>query len=260
MIDSHCHLDHYAPDERAAAIARAREAGLAGVVTISTLLSQADALAAIVRQAEAAGLRAWRTVGVHPCQVADEAPVRVEELEAAAASSDVIGIGESGLDHVVAPAGTEALQVASFRVHAAAARRTGLPLVVHARGADEAVGTILADEQARGPFPFVMHCFSSGAALAARAVALGGYVSFSGILTFPKADEIRAVAAAVPADRLLVETDAPFLSPVPFRGKRNEPARVVHTASVLASVRGADDAALDALTTANFLRLFRRAA
>ncbi len=261
MIDSHCHLDHYDRAERDAVLRHAAAAGLAGMVTISTHLGRVPALRDLVAEADASALaRVWRTVGIHPCHVADEDVPTAAVLEGLAEAPDVVGIGESGLDHVVAPRDTEVRQALGFRAHVTAARQTGLPLVVHARGADEAVAAILEDEHTRGAFPFVMHCFSSGRALAERAVALGGFVSFSGILTFPKSDALRDLARDLPAGRLLVETDAPFLSPVPFRGKRNEPGRVVHTADVLGAVRGLDRSAVDALTTENFFRLFRRAA
>ena len=258
-IDSHCHLDHYDEEERAAVLSRAAAAGLAGVVTISTHLGRVGSLRDIVSAHDRSGFRVWRTVGIHPCHVAEEDVPTEATLVALADAPDVIGIGESGLDEVVAPAGTSARQAASLRTHVAASRLTGLPLVVHARGADDAIADILETEHARGAFPFVMHCFASGRALAERAVAIGGFVSFSGILTFPKADGLRDLARDLPEDRLLVETDAPFLSPAPFRGRRNEPARVLHTADVLAAVRGVSRPALDMRTTANFRRLFRRA-
>ena len=259
LIDSHCHLDHYDEAERDGIVSRAAAAGLGGLVTISTHLARTGALRDIVAAHDRPDFRVWRTVGIHPCHVSEEDVPTEAALTVLAEAPDVIGIGESGLDHVVAPAGTEARQAAGFRAHVAASRRTGLPLVVHARGADDAVAAILEDEHAQGAFPFVMHCFASGRALAERAVAIGGFVSFSGIVTFPRADALRDLARDLPEDRLLVETDAPFLSPAPFRGKRNEPGRVVHTADVLAVVRGVERRALDACTTVNFARAFRRA-
>jgi TatD DNase family protein len=170
----------------------------------------------------------------------------------------VIGIGESGLDYFYDKA-PRPMQAESFRAHIAAARVSGLPLVIHSRDADDDMAAILEQEAGQGAFPFLLHCFSSGADLARLAVRLGGYVSFSGMLTFPKSDAIRAVAAETPADRLLVETDSPYLAPVPFRGKRCEPAYVAHTAAKLAEVRGLGIAALAELTTGNFHRLFTRA-
>ncbi len=251
MIDSHCHLDDWPAAERADVVARARAAGVTGMVTIGTRPGQSAGLPDI-----AAALDVWCTVGVHP-QYVGEAPVAtVAEIVALTRRDRVAGIGESGLDYHYETSPRDQQQV-SFRNHIRAAQQTGLPLVIHARDADDDVAAILEDEHAAGgPFGMVLHCFSSGRALMERAVALGAYVSFSGILTFPKSVENRAIAADVPADRLLVETDAPYLAPVPFRGRRNEPAHVVHTGAALAAVRGLDGAALDALTTANFRRLF----
>jgi TatD DNase family protein len=169
----------------------------------------------------------------------------------------VIGIGESGLDYFYDKAPREAQQ-SGFRAHIAASRESGLPLVIHARDADADTAAILEEESGKGAFPFVLHCFSSGAELARRALDLGGYVSFSGILTFPKSEENRRIAVEVPEDRLLVETDSPYLAPVPVRGKRCEPAYVAHTAARLAELRGMEPAALADLTTRNFHRLFQR--
>jgi TatD DNase family protein len=182
----------------------------------------------------------------------------VEEILREADHPKVIGIGESGLDYFYDKA-PRPMQAESFRRHIAAARQSGLPLVIHSRDADDDMAAILEDEAGQGAFPFLLHCFSSGAELARLAVRLGGYVSFSGMLTFPKSEAIRAVAAETPADRLLVETDSPYLAPVPFRGKRCEPGYVVHTAAKLAEVRGLGIAALAELTTGNFHRLFTRA-
>jgi len=192
---------------------------------------------------------------------AAKAPVpSPEDLVALAAHPKVIGIGESGLDYFYDSAPAD-VQRDSFRAHIRAARMAKLPICIHARDADTDIAAILREERdTGGPFDFLLHCFSSGRGLAEAAIEMGGYLSFSGILTFPKSSENRDIARDVPADRLLVETDAPYLAPVPFRGKRNEPAHVVHTARVLADVRGLDPAALATLTTANFRRLFRRAA
>jgi TatD DNase family protein len=172
----------------------------------------------------------------------------------------VIGIGESGLDYFYDKAPKD-IQQQNFRAHIRAAQLTGLPLAIHARDADEDIARILAEERAGGgDFRFLLHCFSSGRALAEAAVAMGGYVSFSGILTFPKSHELRAIAADIPPDRLLVETDSPYLAPVPFRGKRNEPAHTVHTARILAEVKGVTPESLAERTTGNFRTLYRKAA
>lgn len=256
LVDSHCHLDMFPPEERAAVVARAREAGVAAMVSISTRLGQAGSLIEMVAGLE----RVWCTVGVHPHN-AHEAPVpEPEALAAMTRHAKVVGIGESGLDYFYDKA-PRPVQQASFRAHIRAARLCGLPLVIHARDADDDIAAILKEEwDEGGAYPFLLHCFSSGKALAEAALALGGYVSFSGILTFPKSTALRDIARDVPAERLLVETDAPFLAPVPFRGKRNEPAFTARTAGVLAEVRGMEYGALAALTTANFHRLFSKAA
>lgn len=255
LVDSHCHLDHFSDDEADALVARARAAGVVEMVTIGTRLERSEEMRRIADRH--AGV--WCTVGVHP-ENAGERPVPTPEaIIAETAHPKVIGIGESGLDyfHETAP---RAVQQASFRAHIAAARETGLPLAIHARAADDDVLAMLREEHARGAFPFLLHCFSSGRALAEGALALGGYVSFSGILTFPKSQELRDIARDVPRARLLVETDSPYLAPVPYRGKRNEPGYVAHTAAVLAQVHGMSPAAMAALTTENFHTLFAKAA
>ena len=257
LIDSHCHLDTFDDAEIPAVIARAREAGVARVVTIGV---RADQSAAIRSLAERFPEQVRATVGVHPQRVGEAPLPSVEELLALADHPLVIGIGESGLDYYYDRAPRET-QREGFRRHIRAAQRSGLPLVIHARDADEELQAILEEEHAAGgPFPFVMHCFSSGRALAEAAVGLGGYVSFSGILTFKNGEAIRAIAADLPEDRLLVETDSPYLAPVPLRGKRCEPAYVVHTAKALAVVRGIGVSEVEASTTANFHRLFPKAA
>ena len=256
LIDSHCHLDYYTEAERPEVLARAAAAGVAEMVTIGTTLAQSQRLPAIAE----AQPNLWCTVGVHPHHAA-EAPVpSPEDVAAMTAHPRVIGIGESGLDYFYDRSPRD-VQQAGFRAHIRAARLAGLPLAIHARDADGDIAAILQDERdTGGNFSFLLHCFSSSRALAEAAVAMGGHVSFSGILTFPKSHELREIARDLPADRLLVETDAPYLAPVPFRGKRNEPAYVTHTARVLAEVRGLEPAALADLTTANFRRLFRKAA
>jgi len=256
LIDSHCHLDYFSAAELPAILARAAAAGVAEMVTIGTQLTQAPESRALAEANNAV----WYTVGVHPHHAA-EAPVpQPEAIAALTAHPKAIGIGESGLDYFYDRA-PRAVQQDSFRAHIRAAQATGLPLAIHARDADDDIAQILREERDRGgDFAFLLHCFSSGRALAEAAVGQGGYVSFSGILTFPKSMELREIARDLPADRLLVETDAPYLAPVPLRGKRNEPALVAHTARVLAETRGLEPDALAALTTANFRRLFRKAA
>lgn len=260
LIDSHCHLDHVQSDELPSLLDRAQEAGLDGMVTIGTRLSAAAAGRALTRHSRP-GLSIWCTIGTHPDHVTEEALPTAAQLATMAEPPEVVGIGESGLDYFHGGPEVRALQQDSFRVHLQAARLADVPLVIHARDADDDVAAILREEHERaGPFRFLLHCFSSGAPLAHAAIELGGYVSFSGILTFPKSDALRAIAAGLPADRLLVETDSPFLAPVPRRGRRNEPAFVAHTAACLARVRGLSDEALARLTTDNFHTLFSKAA
>ena len=253
MIDSHCHLDMFDPAELDAVLQRAGNAGIGEMITIGTRLSQGAPLIAL---AQRPGV--WCTVGVHPHNAGDEPIADAATIASLAADPRVVGIGESGLDYFYDKAPRD-MQQASFRQHIRAARLAGLPLVIHARDADKDIAAILHEEwSAGGPFKLVLHCFSSGRALAEEALKLGGYVSFSGILTFPKSGALRDIARDIPAGRLLVETDAPYLAPVPHRGKRNEPAYVVETARVLADLRGMEFAALDALTTDNVHTLFKR--
>lgn len=255
LIDSHCHLDF--PDftgDFDAIVARAGEAGVTNLLTICTHLSRAEQVIAVAERAP----QIVCTVGVHPHEAATEAPSHVDTLISFAGHPKVVGFGESGLDYYYEHS-PRAAQQRSFRQHIEAARATGLPLVIHTRDADDDMAAILEDEMAKGPFTGVLHCFSSTPVLAHRAIALGLSISFSGILTFAKSGPLRELAAALPLDRLLVETDAPFLAPVPKRGKRNEPAFVTHTAACLAKIRGIDLDALAAATTANFFRLFAKA-
>ena len=256
LIDSHCHLDYYTPAEFPGVLDRAAAAGVGQMVTIGTTIAQSQTLPALIEGRD----NLWCTVGVHPHHAA-EAPIPTpEELAALTQHPRVIGIGESGLDYFYDKAPRD-VQAENFRVHIRGARLAGVPLCIHARDADDDIATILREERERGgDFDFLLHCFSSGRGLAEAAVALGGYFSFSGILTFPKSNEVREIARDIPLDRLLVETDAPYLAPVPFRGKRNEPAWVAHIAKVLASVHGMEPEAMAELTTTNFRRLFRKAA
>lgn len=254
LIDSHCHLDF--PDfaaELDAVIARAQAAGVARMVTISTRVREFRRYAAIAERYPSV----WCTVGTHPHQAANETDVTVEELVTLSRHPRCVGIGEAGLDYFYDKAPRD-LQARGLRIHIAAARETQLPLVIHARDADEDMAAILTEEMGKGAFPAILHCFSSGAALARTGVALGLYVSFSGILTFKASQALREIAASIPEDRLLVETDAPYLAPVPHRGKRNEPAYVAETARVLADVRGMTPEALAAITSANTRRVFAK--
>ncbi len=259
LIDSHCHLDHFEPDELSPLLDRAAAAGVAGMVTIGTRLSAAAVNRALTRYARP-GLRIWCTIGTHPDHVGEEALPEPERLAELAAAPEIVGVGESGLDYHHGAPEVRALQADSFRAHLRAARLADLPLVIHARDADDDVAAILREEHAAGgPFRHLLHCFSSGAGLAETALSLGGSISFSGILTFPKSGMLRDIALSVPADRLLVETDAPFLAPVPRRGRRNEPAFVAHTAATLAALRSMTMPELARLTGANFHRLFSKA-
>lgn len=252
LVDSHCHLDFpdFA-DERDAVIARAGEAGVGLIVTISTRVRRFPDILAIAEAYE----NVFCTVGTHPHNAGEETDVTAQELIRLAGHPKVVGIGEAGLDYHYDKAPRD-LQASGFRTHIAAARETRLPLVIHARNADADIAAILEEETGKGAFPFILHCFSSGPELARKGVELGGYVSFSGILTFKKSDELREIARQVPRDRLLVETDAPYLAPVPHRGKRNEPSFVAHTAAVLAETIGLGAEETAELTTANFLRVF----
>jgi TatD DNase family protein len=255
LIDSHCHLDYYAKAELPDILARAAAAGVTELVTIGTNMPQA---AEVIRLIEAHP-NVWGTIGVHPHHAAEGEVPTPEMLAGLADHPKVIGIGESGLDYFYDRAPRE-WQQENFRAHIRAARLADLPLVIHARDADADITQMLQTEwDEGGKFEFLLHCFSSSRQLAEFGVKLGGYVSFSGILTFPKSHELRQIAADLPAERLLVETDAPYLAPVPVRGKRNEPAYVAHTAAVLAGLRGLTPEQLAELTTANFLRLFRKA-
>lgn len=255
LIDSHCHLDF--PElaaDRAGVLERARAAGIDRMVTISTRVKRFAEITAIAE----AHPEIWCSVGTHPHHADEELDITADDLVALSAHPRCIAIGEAGLDYHYDTAPREA-QATGFHRHIEAARRTGLPLVIHARSADADVAAILEEETGQGPFPFVLHCFTAGTALARTALALGGYISFSGIVTFKNAEEIREVARFVPADRYLVETDAPYLAPVPHRGATNEPSYVRHTAEHLASVRGIALEQLGRETTDNFYRLFSKA-
>ncbi len=254
LVDSHCHLDF--PDfaeERAAIVARAKAAGVERMVTISTRVKRFPQILAIAEEFD----EVFCSVGTHPHNADEELDVTAEELVRLSRHPKVVAIGEAGLDYFYDKAPREA-QAQGLRTHIAAARETKLPLVIHARSADEDMAAILTDETGKGAFPFILHCFSSGAELARIGVELGGYVSFSGILTFKNSAELRDIARDVPRERLLVETDAPYLAPIPFRGKRNEPAYVANTAAVLAETIGISASEIAAITTDNFFRLFTK--
>lgn len=254
IVDSHCHLDFETfEEERDEVIERARQAGVCRMVTISTRVTTFPKIRAIAEQYD----DVFCSVGIHPHQAGEEPEVSVEELVAFAEHPKVVGIGESGLDYFYDSAPRDA-QHRSFTTHIRAAQETGLPLIVHARDADDDTAALLEAEYARKPYTGVLHCFSSGRRLAERALDIGFYVSLSGIITFRNAEDIRATVRDVPLDRLLVETDSPYLAPVPKRGKRNEPAYVAHTHQALAELRGVSAEEMAKLTTQNFFRLFSR--
>jgi TatD DNase family protein len=254
LVDSHCHLDFpdFA-DDREAIVERAAKAGVARMVTISTRVRRFPDVLTIAETFDAV----YCSVGTHPHNAAEEPDVTANELVRLSAHPKVVAIGEAGLDYHYDKS-PRAAQAQGFRTHIAAARLTGLPLVIHARSADADMAAILEEETEKGAFPFILHCFSSGRGLAETGVRLGGYVSFSGILTFKNSVELRDIAAGVPHDRLLVETDAPYLAPMPFRGKRNEPAYVANTAAVLAETVGVSAGEIAKITTDNFFRLFTK--
>ncbi len=255
-VDSHCHLDF--PDlaeDRDGVLARAADAGVGTMVTISTKMSTFEAVRGVAEDHD----HIWCSLGVHPHHVAEEERVPAERLIELASHPKVIGIGETGLDYYYDRSPRD-VQAASFRTHIKAARETGLPVIVHTRDAEEDTAKILREEMEEGAFTGLLHCFSSGPGLARAAIDLGLYISFSGILTFNKSEELREIAGQVPEDRLLVETDAPYLAPAPKRGKRNEPAFVAHTARKLAQVRGWSEERTAETTTENFFRLFTKAA
>ncbi|HMO08283.1 MAG TPA: TatD family hydrolase [Paracoccaceae bacterium] len=256
LVDSHCHLDFPAFEaDLPAVIDRARTAGVRRMVTICTRLANEPRVRALAEATPGV----FYAVGQHPMRVGEDPPLSLAELVALSRHTRCVGIGETGLDYHYT-AGTAQAQQDSLRTHIRAARETGLPLIIHARDADDDMARILAEGFREGPYTCVMHCFSSGADLARTALDLGFYLSMSGIAAFPKSHDLRAIFAAAPLDRILVETDSPYLAPPPYRGRRNEPAHVVHTAAAGAALFGVTPAAFAAATTANFDRLFTRAA
>jgi TatD DNase family protein len=255
LVDSHVNLhgERY-EDDLEDVLARAEGAGVGAMLAISDHLGSTDEIRTIV----ASRPNMWRTVGVHPHHAKDYPDLTADELVRLAEPSDVAGIGECGLD-LHYKYSEEPTQEQVFRAHIEASQRTGLPLVIHTREADDRMQEMLAEGLRDAPFVPLLHCYTGGWPLAEYVLSVGGYVAFSGILTFKKAEEVRAVAARVPLDRLLIETDCPFLAPVPHRGRRNEPAYVAHVADKLAEVKGVDRETIERETTDAFFRLFSRA-
>ena len=254
LVDSHCHLDF--PDfasELDAVVARARAAGVGRMVTISTRVKKHAQVLAIAEQFR----DVFCSVGTHPHNAQEEMDVTAADLIARTQHPKVVAIGEAGLDYHYDNSPRD-LQEESFRRHIAAARETQLPLVIHARECDADMARILEEETGKGAFPAVLHCYTGGRELAFKAMELGLHISFTGILTFKRSDELRALAKELPGDRILVETDAPYLAPLPYRGKRNEPAYVAETAKVLAETRGVSPQAIAEQTTETFFRLFNK--
>ncbi len=254
LVDSHCHLDfNVLSDNIESVLERSHGTGVDLMVTISTKVREFDKIRIIAEAHE----NVYCTIGTHPHNADEESDISLEEIVEISNHPKVVGIGEAGLDYHYDNS-TPAAQAQGFRTHIAAARQTGLPLIIHAREADKDTTDILTEETGKGAFPFVLHCFTAGRALAMTGIELGGYVSFSGVITFKSAEELRAIARDLPADRLLVETDAPYLAPVPMRGKPNEPSYVRHTAQCLAEVRGLSLEKLAMQTSENFFRLFSK--
>jgi len=254
LIDHHCHIDrHEFTNDLDAVVARAHAAGVGMMVNISTRIRKFDDVKAVAERFDSV----YGSVGTHPHNAHEELDIPVEEIVRLSRHPKVVSIGEAGLDYFYKHS-TPAAQAEGFRNHIAAARQTGLPLEIHTREADTDTLAILKDEHAKGAFPAILHCFTGGRDLAMGAVDLGLYVSFSGVISFKKSEALREIARDVPLDRLLIETDAPFLAPEPYRGKLNEPAYVVHTAAALAAVKGVTPEELARATTENFFRLFTK--
>ncbi|HEY3643482.1 MAG TPA: TatD family hydrolase [Xanthobacteraceae bacterium] len=254
LVDSHCHLDFDDfSGELDAIVARAQGAGIGRMVTISTRVKRRAGLIAIAERFA----DVYCSIGTHPHHAHEELDVGIADLVGLTRHAKTVAIGEAGLDYHYDLSPREA-QERGFRTHIAAARETGLPLVIHSREADADMAAILEEETGKGAFPAVLHCFTGGRDLAQRAIALGLFISFTGILTFKKSDELRAIAAELPADRILVETDAPYLAPGRHRGKRNEPSYVVETARVLAETRNVAFEEIARQTTENFFRMFSK--
>lgn len=254
LVDSHCHLDYLARDgDLDEVVARARRADIGRMLTICTKVTEFDSISGIADRFD----DVWCSVGIHPHEADSEPTVTTDRLVELAQHPKTVAIGETGLDYFYEHS-PRAAQQASFRAHIAAARETGLPLIVHTRDADDDTVGILQDEYAKGPFTGVIHCFSTSRELAEKSIDIGLYISLSGIVTFKKAEDLRETVKALPVEKLLVETDAPYLAPVPNRGKRNEPAYVVHTAAAVAELKGMSPDALAEVTTENFFTLFNQ--
>jgi len=254
LVDSHCHLDYPEFADLDAVVRRAGEAGIGAMLTIGTELSRFPGVLAVAEAQD----NIYCTVGVHPHEAGKGDMVVLDELLRLAQHPKVVGFGETGLDYFYEHS-PRAEQQESFRIHIEAARRMRLPLIVHTRDADDDTLEILTDEMKKGAFPGLIHCFSASKAFGAQAVEMGLYISISGIITFNKADNVREAVKDLPLERLLVETDAPYLAPVPFRGKPNEPAYTRHTAEKLAEIKGVSFVELAQATTDNFYRLFTKA-
>jgi TatD DNase family protein len=252
LIDTHCHLDFpQLSDEIDAVMARARQAGVGRMITISTRLSKAK----IYQTLAETHPHVYFTIGTHPLNIDEDSDITLSNIVSLSHHPKCVGLGEAGLDYHYDKTARDHAQ-SIFRLHIEAARKTGLPLVIHSREADEDMATILSEEMAKGSFKAILHCFTSSAELARIGVSLGLYISFSGVLTFKNSQDLRDIAASIPLERLLVETDSPYLAPVPFRGKTNEPSYVAHTAAVLAQVHGVTPDVIAQQTTDNALRLF----
>lgn len=254
LVDSHCHLDF--PDfatELDTVIARARAAGIGRIVSISTRVKKHAQILAIAETYP----DVFCSVGTHPHNADEEMEITAADLMAIASHPKVVAIGEAGLDYHYDKS-DRTNQALSFRQHIVASRQTGLPLVIHARQADDDMARILIEETEKGAFPAVLHCYTGGRDLAFKAIELGLYIGFTGILTFKNGQDLRDIAKDLPADRVLVETDAPYLAPLPYRGKRNEPSYVVETAKMLAQVRGVSEEEIARQTTENFFQLFSK--
>ena len=254
LIDSHIHLhDPAYREDIEQVIERANQAGLDHMVTIACNFEELPIALSLAEKYKKISC----TIGIHPHNVEKAGPVSVKKLIQTAHHSKIVAIGETGLDYYYENSPKEQ-QISSFRMHIEASEKTGLPLIIHARSADEDIGDILEEESRKRTFIPLMHCFSSGIKLAERVIALGGYFSFSGILTFKNADSVRSIAKMIPEDRLLIETDGPYLAPVPHRGKRNEPALIKYTLEKLAQIRGWDIQEAAHKTRENFYRLFQK--
>ncbi|MEZ5900927.1 MAG: TatD family hydrolase [Hyphomicrobiaceae bacterium] len=254
LVDRHCHIDrHEFAKDLDGVVERAKAAGVGILVNISTRIRKFDDVKAVIERFD----NVYGSVGTHPHNAHEELDIPVAEIVRLSRHPKIVSIGEAGLDYFYKHS-TPAAQAEGFRNHIAAARETGLPLEIHTRDADADTLAILKDEHAKGPFPAILHCFTGGRELAMGAVDLGLYVSFSGVISFKKSDALREIARDIPMDRLLLETDAPFLAPEPYRGKVNEPALIVHTAKALADVKGVSEDEIAKVTTENFFGLFTK--